>query len=59
VARELALAGVDVAVVERRASQDLTGSRAGGHLALYEAVPKLANQTTRSGTGRHALARES
>jgi 3-(3-hydroxy-phenyl)propionate hydroxylase len=27
---ELALAGVDVAVVERRASQDLAGSRAGG-----------------------------
>jgi 2-polyprenyl-6-methoxyphenol hydroxylase-like FAD-dependent oxidoreductase len=29
-AGELALAGVDVAVVERRASQDLDGSRAGG-----------------------------
>src|SRR3954447_23689448 len=29
-AGELALAEVDVAVVERRASQDLTGSRAGG-----------------------------
>jgi 2-polyprenyl-6-methoxyphenol hydroxylase-like FAD-dependent oxidoreductase len=29
-AGELALAGVDVAVVERRASQDLPGSRAGG-----------------------------
>ena len=29
-AGELALAGVDVAVVERRASHDLTGSRAGG-----------------------------
>ena len=27
---ELALAGVDVAIVERRASQDLIGSRAGG-----------------------------
>jgi 3-(3-hydroxy-phenyl)propionate hydroxylase len=27
---ELALAGVDVAIVERRASQDLPGSRAGG-----------------------------
>jgi 2-polyprenyl-6-methoxyphenol hydroxylase-like FAD-dependent oxidoreductase len=27
---ELALAGVDVAIVERRASRDLTGSRAGG-----------------------------
>jgi 2-polyprenyl-6-methoxyphenol hydroxylase-like FAD-dependent oxidoreductase len=29
-AAELALAGIDVAVVERRASQDLPGSRAGG-----------------------------
>jgi 2-polyprenyl-6-methoxyphenol hydroxylase-like FAD-dependent oxidoreductase len=29
-AGELALAGVDIAVVERRASQDLAGSRAGG-----------------------------
>ena len=29
-AGELALAGVDVAVVERRASQELAGSRAGG-----------------------------
>src|SRR6059058_5920582 len=29
-AGELALAGVDVAIVERRASQDLTGSRSGG-----------------------------
>ncbi len=30
VAGELALAGVEVAIVERRASQDLVGSRAGG-----------------------------
>jgi 3-(3-hydroxy-phenyl)propionate hydroxylase len=29
-AGELAVAGIDVAIVERRASQDLTGSRAGG-----------------------------
>jgi 2-polyprenyl-6-methoxyphenol hydroxylase-like FAD-dependent oxidoreductase len=29
-AGELALAGVDVGIVERRASQDLHGSRAGG-----------------------------
>ena len=29
-AAELALAGVDVAIVERRAGQDLPGSRAGG-----------------------------
>jgi 3-(3-hydroxy-phenyl)propionate hydroxylase len=30
---ELALAGVDAAIVERRASQDLAGSRAGGLLS--------------------------
>lgn len=29
-AGELALAGVDVAIIERRSSQDLAGSRAGG-----------------------------
>src|SRR5687767_16022189 len=29
-AGELALAGIDVAIVERRATQDLAGSRAGG-----------------------------
>src|SRR5215213_10353105 len=29
-AAELALAGIDVVIVERRASQDLDGSRAGG-----------------------------
>src|SRR5436853_6957935 len=29
-AAELALAGVDVAIVERRASQELAGARAGG-----------------------------
>jgi 3-(3-hydroxy-phenyl)propionate hydroxylase len=29
-ASELALAGVDVAIVERRANQDVDGSRAGG-----------------------------
>jgi 3-(3-hydroxy-phenyl)propionate hydroxylase len=29
-AGELELAGIDVAIVERRASQDLPGSRAGG-----------------------------
>src|ERR687896_1510998 len=32
-AGELALASVDVAIVERRASQDLAGSRAGGLLS--------------------------
>jgi 3-(3-hydroxy-phenyl)propionate hydroxylase len=29
-AGELALAGIDVAIIERRPSQELTGSRAGG-----------------------------
>src|SRR5918998_4084835 len=38
-AGELALAGVDAAIVERRASQDLTGSRAGGlHARTIEAL---------------------
>lgn len=32
-AAELALAGVDVVIVERRADQDLPGSRAGGLLS--------------------------
>ncbi|HSF26209.1 MAG TPA: FAD-dependent monooxygenase, partial [Actinomycetes bacterium] len=37
-AGELALAGVDVAIVERRTSQDLRGSRAGGlHARTIEA----------------------
>jgi len=34
-AGELALAGVDVAIVERRASQALAGSRAGGPLRVF------------------------
>jgi len=33
-AGELALAGIDVAIVERRASQALEGMRAGGLLAF-------------------------
>ncbi len=38
-AGELALAGVDVAIVERRASQDLDGSRAGGlHSRTFEVL---------------------
>jgi 3-(3-hydroxy-phenyl)propionate hydroxylase len=38
-AAELALAGVDVAIVERRASQDLYGSRAGGlHVRTIEVL---------------------
>jgi FAD binding domain len=38
-AGELALAGADVAIAERRASQDLTGSRAGGLSARSIEVP--------------------
>jgi 3-(3-hydroxy-phenyl)propionate hydroxylase len=38
---ELALAGVDVAIVERRASQDLIGSRAGG---LHARTLKVLDQ---------------
>ena len=38
-AAELALVGVDVAIVERRASQDLVGSRAGGlHARTIEVI---------------------
>src|SRR6201987_5804014 len=38
-AGELALADVDVAIVERRANQDLAGSRAGGlHARTIEAL---------------------
>jgi len=41
-AGELALAGVDVAIVERRASQDLAGSRAGGlHSRTIEVLDQL------------------
>lgn len=40
-AGELALAGVDVAVVERRVSQDLVGSRAGG---LHSRTIELLDQ---------------
>ncbi|QPC92700.1 FAD-dependent monooxygenase [Mesorhizobium sp. INR15] len=40
-AGELALAGVDVAIVERRASQDLAGSRAGG---LHSRTIEVLNQ---------------
>jgi 2-polyprenyl-6-methoxyphenol hydroxylase-like FAD-dependent oxidoreductase len=41
-AGELALAGVDVAIVERRASQDLAGSRAGGlHARTIEVFDQL------------------
>src|SRR4051812_8153407 len=40
-AGELALAGVDVAIVERRASQDFAGSRAGG---LHSRTIELLDQ---------------
>jgi len=40
-AGELALAGIDVAIVERRASQDLVGSRAGG---LHSRTIELLDQ---------------
>ena len=43
-AGELALAGVDVAIVERRASQDLAGSRAGG---LHSRTIEVLDQRTR------------
>jgi len=43
VAGELALAGVDVAIVERRPSQDLPGSRAGGlHSRTIEVLDQRA-----------------
>jgi 2-polyprenyl-6-methoxyphenol hydroxylase-like FAD-dependent oxidoreductase len=42
-AGELALAGVDVAIVERRASQELVGSRAGGlHSRTIEVLDEQA-----------------
>jgi 3-(3-hydroxy-phenyl)propionate hydroxylase len=42
---ELALAGVDVAIVERRASQDLIGSRAGGlHSRTIEVLDPAWNR---------------
>ena len=69
-AGELALAGVDVAIVERRASQDLTGLRAGGlHSRTIEVLDELepggdllkqrARQHSRPGAmgARHAFPR--
>jgi 3-(3-hydroxy-phenyl)propionate hydroxylase len=58
-AGELALAGVDVAIVERRASQDLAGSRAGGlHARTIEILDQrgiaerfLAEGTTAQAAG--------
>ena len=53
-AGELALAGVDVAIVERRASQDLAGSRAGGlHSRTIEVLDQrgIADRFLSQGTG--------
>ncbi len=52
-AGELALAGVDVAIVERRASQDLIGSRAGGlHARTIEVLDQrgIADRFLSQGT---------
>jgi 3-(3-hydroxy-phenyl)propionate hydroxylase len=56
-AGELALAGVDVAIVERRASQDLAGSRAGGlHARSIEVLDQrgIADRFLAEGT-RHPV----
>src|SRR5262244_2712062 len=52
-AGELALAGVDVAIAERRASQDLIGSRAGGlHARTIEVLDQrgIADRFLSQGT---------
>ena len=54
-AAELALAGVDVAIVERRASQELAGSRAGGlHARTIEVLDQrgIAERFLSRGAGR-------
>ena len=56
-AGELALAGVDVAIVERRASQDLAGSRAGGlHSRTIEVLDQrgIADRFLSQGQGSWA-----
>ena len=53
-AGELALAGVDVAIAERRANQDLIGSRAGGlHSRTIEVLDQrgIADRFLMSGRG--------
>ena len=53
-AGELALASIDVAIVERRASQDLAGSRAGGlHSRTIEVLDQrgIADRFSREGAG--------
>jgi 3-(3-hydroxy-phenyl)propionate hydroxylase len=53
-AGELALAGVDVVVVERRASQDLDGSRAGGlHSRTIEVLDQRGIADRFLSEGRH------
>ncbi|QIG95708.1 FAD-dependent monooxygenase [Bradyrhizobium sp. 6(2017)] len=57
-AGELALAGVDVAIVERRASRDLTGSRAGGlHARTIEVLDQrgIADRFVAQGTRHPAV----
>jgi len=56
-AGELALAGVDVVIVERRASQDLVGSRAGGlHSRTIETLDQrgIADRFLSQGQVHHA-----
>src|SRR5258708_40033175 len=55
-AGELALAGVDVAIVEQRVSQDLIGSRAGGlHARTIEVLDQrgIAERFLSQGTVAH------
>jgi len=55
-AGELALAKVDVAIVERRANQDLAGSRAGGlHSRTIEVLDQrgIADRGLRDESSRH------
>jgi 3-(3-hydroxy-phenyl)propionate hydroxylase len=57
-AAELALAGVDVAIIERRASQDLDGSRAGGlHARTLEVLDQrgIADRFVSEGTKHTAF----
>jgi hypothetical protein len=53
-AGELALAAVDVAIVERRPNQELAGSRAGG-LSSRTLESRLRNDQPRSTTKQHPL----
>src|SRR3954449_2925021 len=57
-AGELALAGIDVAIVERRASPDLAGSRAGGlHSRTIEILDQrgIAGRFLSQGKVHHAV----